>query len=59
MSLGDFVIGPRYVLLVHHVAAYETAVVVDDDGPVLAFADGADVTLRNAVGIVRIAKFIE
>ena len=47
------------MLLVHDVTAYESSVVIDDDGTVAAFTDGADDTLRDALRIVGITKFIQ
>ena len=46
------------MLLVHDVTAYKLSVVIDDDGTVAAFTDGADDTLRDALRIVGIAKFV-
>ena len=47
------------MLLVHHVAAHHPAVVIDDDGTVLTFADGTDDALRHTHRIVGIAEFEE
>ena len=57
--VGDLVGSPNGMLLVHHVAADDTSVIIDDECTVLTLADGADDTLRYTLRVVGIAELIE
>ena len=46
------------MLLVHHVAAYHTTIVIYDDGSILTLADGTDDSLWHTVRIVGITELI-
>ena len=47
------------MLLVHHIAADHTSVIIDDDGAVATLADRADYALRHTARIVGIAELIK
>ena len=59
VALGHVVGLPDGVLLVHDVAAYNPSVIIDQDGTVRAFADGADGSLWNALRGVGVAELVE
>ena len=49
LLVGNLIGAPDSVLLVHHVAAEDSSVVVDDERTILTLADRADSTLRYAM----------
>ena len=57
-SCGNLIGAPDGLLLVHHVAAYKTSVVINDDGTVLTLTDGAYQTLRHAMCVVSVTELI-
>ena len=55
-----YVVGCPYRLhLVHDVAAYQSAIVIDHDGTVATLADGADGSLRNTVCVVGVSELVQ
>jgi hypothetical protein len=57
--LGDKVVFPYCMLLVHNVTADDASIIVDNHSTITTFADRSYYTLRNTTVVVSIAKFKE
>ena len=59
MLLGNVFVAPYGMFLVHDVAAYQSSIVIHNDGTILALADRTHCTLRYTLVVISIGEFIE